>query len=210
MKLTQCSPFGIAICAAMLTGCTGTKILESTVLETVDPVDLSGKTIAVLALTGDEAMREDVENALVAELAAGDIHGLASHALVPAESARDTNIVHAALAASGADVLIALDLLGIAEETRYDVVDDFGYYYDSPFHYASYSALYDYRYIDHPLTWARTYKTYTVAVMVYRMADEKLVWKAISESFAPSGAQDFAREITHAASAALQQDGLLK
>lgn len=209
MNMTRLCHAGLVVLTASLVGCTGTKIIESTVLEDTGPVDLSGKTVAVLALTGDEAVRKAVENALVLEFGKRDIQGLASHTVIPSESARDQDQVKTALAASEADLLIVLDLLGTKEETRYEVADPFDHYYHSTFYY-SYSALYDHRYIHDPFVWERTYTTYTVATLVYRMSDEKLVWKAISESFAPAGAKGFAREITRAASATLKKEGLLK
>jgi hypothetical protein len=209
MKIRTLGHVALFSLAALLVGCTGTKIIETTVFENTGPVDLAGTRVAVLALAGEENMRKDVEGELVAELDKRGIEAVASYAVVPVYAPGDRGAVKAALTESGADLLVALDLLGTEEETRYESADPYGDFYFSSY-YNSYLALYDHYTFSSPFVWERTYTTYIVATMIYRVADEELVWKAISESFAPAGTKGFAREITQAASEALRKDGLLK
>lgn len=195
----------IALLFGMLAaGCSGTKILESTVGNIEGPIDLTGQNVAILALTGDLKLRQEVENEFVELMADEGIVGLALHTVISGSDARDKDVVRAALAEAGADFVVALELLDTEEVTYYDTMSP----YDS--YDASFYTFYDYRYVTNPFLWERTYTTFTVKTLVYRVEDGELVWKAVSESFAPGSPRTFAKELTAAAKKTLKREGVLK
>jgi hypothetical protein len=77
--------------------------------------------------------------------------------------------------------------------------------------YMSHMSYYDFGWA-HPASTVQTvtYPIHTVEILVYGVANEQLVWKGLTETFALEKPDQIGREIVDAVGKTLRKDGLFK
>ena len=188
-----------ALAAVALTGCNSTKIFRSEMLESIGPVDPTGMTVAVMASGTSEANVAEVEEAVAARISEGKATGVAAHTIVPAGASHEQ--LARALSDAGVDALVFLRLTGTTD-TQVSR--------EEPQFYGSLSSYYDTAWQTNPhYVSTRTYTTYEVEVVCYRVSDGKPFWKANTETFAPNSKKDFANGMTKAVAKTMRDQGLI-
>jgi len=196
--------FYMGIAVLLTAGCSSTKFTKTEVAEGIGPVDFTGKKVAVMAVATSEDVRANVENAIVEEMNKRGIIGVASHTIIPLSEISNSKKSKAVIAASGASALVYMKLVGMDKTTKY-TADDYG----QP-HYGSLMSYYDHAWINDPVDiTARTYVTYIVETICYRVSDQKMIWKGTSETFSPKNEESFAKEIIEAARKVMKKQGVL-
>lgn len=195
----------LALSALLFTGCSSTKLLESETVKKMEPVDLTGKTIAILALAGTEEVRATVENAIAKEFTERGAVGKAMHTLLPPAETKDKNLVKAALKTAGVDVLVCMRPL-----KKDHVTQQYVNHFNSTA-YMPQMGYYDYGWYNPALAVQNfTYTIFTVEILVYGVASEELIWKGLTETFAVEKPEQVGLEIVNVAGKAMRKDGLLK
>ncbi len=74
----------------------------------MDPVDLTGKTVAILTLVSPEETRASVEDSIATLFTERGAMGKAMHTLLPPAETKDKERIKAALKTAGVDVLVCM------------------------------------------------------------------------------------------------------
>lgn len=198
----------IGMCAVMIAtaGCSSTNFTESKKAEDVGVVDFTGKKVAALVVHPDASVRMQAEDALAADLTKRGMTGVAAHTFIGDDILRDKEKAKAAIKDSGAEGVVVLRLVGVEETTQY--VDPFE---DNYSHYGSMMSYYDYGWNTvYAGGYYDTYKTYIIETLCYRVADEKLLWRGVSETFAPNSIKSLSASLVKEAGKVMKKQGLVK
>ena len=156
----------------------------------ISSLNFKGKTVAALAITDDQSLQMSAEEALVRELMALGVNGIATYRIIPREELKDPQKARACYEKRGVQGVVAVRLLGVETERSTPVVFASGYN-------TSFWGYYGYG-------WSSVYavpvgvrETTTIAVetVVYDAAKDQLAWRATSETKDPKDLQKFMTEL---------------
>ena len=169
-----------------------------------DPAYQGGgfKRIFVLGLSArDVTARRVLEDVVVAKLAAGGVEAVPGWRFLASDGPADERALTAAVAASAADAMLMVRLLGV--DTQTTVWPPMGLGSGPRFGwYGFYSGWYDYPQITQS----------TIAVIettLFDVRSQRIVWSATSETFNPTSVQKDAPGFADVILASLRKDGLL-
>ena len=158
-------------------------------------VNFKGKKVAALVISDDLSLRMSAEEALVRELAARGIQGVAAYRVIPGPEVKVPDRAKEWFARDGIEGVVTLRPVSQTKEQRPPVE-----VWASPY----YSTLWGY----YPYSWGAVYvigsnRSDTVIVvesLVFSVATGKLVWGGISEAVNPKTLQALVADIVKEAS----------
>jgi hypothetical protein len=140
--------------------------------------------VAVLALTGDPALRRSAEDQLVSQIPRGE--AVAAYTFIVDQDLADTEKVKERMKEAGFDGAVVFRVIGSREKQSYVP--------------GQYSVTPGYVVTD----------TYVeVETRVYSVAEDKLIWAARSETVSPLSVRDLVDRVARAAAKELRKQGLI-
>ena len=174
-----------------------TKIVDSWKAPGAGPQ--SFKKVLALAIVKNDAVRENAENAIRA-----NIHGpevVQSYKVLSAEDLKNREQAKERLRQEGFDGVVALRLVSAEQELGWAPgVAPVGFW-------GSYDTYYSSAYYPSAEVYVET--VVRVEINVYSLTEDKLIWGGVSESIDPKGVQDLIAKIAEAAGRELRRQGLL-
>lgn len=167
----------------------------------------------IAALTANSPVRQTVEDELASSLSDLGFNTMKSIDVFPPDfqnqELRQSEAVLRRIAETGSDAVVTIALIDQTSEERYVPgsgiypVTRFGYYGHFLTYYGNWiGSLYNPGYYT-------TDKVYYIETNVYDVQSGRLVWSAQSESYNPSGLQDFLKGYKKAMSGLLKKEGLI-
>jgi hypothetical protein len=156
----------------------------------VSALNFKGKTVAALAITSDQSLQMSAEEALVRELMALGVNGIATYRIVPREELRSAEKARGWYEKRGVQGVVAVRLLGQETERTAPVVFASGYNTSFWGYYGyGWSTVYAVPVVTRDIT------TISVETVVYDAAKDQLAWRATSETRDPKNLQKFMTEL---------------
>jgi hypothetical protein len=151
-----------------------------------------------IALSQDATLRRIAEDAFVRRI--GPAHALAGYAVVPDDAIQDRERVRALVRAAGADGAVVFRLVSVEDRETWVPPT----YYSSMTGYWGWAApiVYEPGYL-------RTDRVAQVETNLFRVADERLLWSARSETLNPSASHQEIDGLVDALVAAMRKAGFL-
>ncbi len=190
------------IAALMLTfsACAATQVIDSWKAPDFQG-PLNFKKVAVVGLSPDETTRRVMEDELVKKIGA---KAVASHTFLATEDLNNLEKVKAEINSQGIDGAVTLKMVEKSKEINYTT----GVY--APMGYPLYhSASFGYGYTM-PTGMITTDTLVRIETNIYSIADQKLLWSGVSETFNPTSVKSSANEIADAVRKKLVKDKLLE
>ena len=176
-----------------LAACAGTSIVDSWKEPGSGP--LRFKKVLALAIVKNDSIRRRAEDALQSSLRS--VQAVQSYKLFDAAELADRERLKAQLRLDGFDGVIALRVAGSRQELSYTTaampLEDFWGYYGAAY----------------PPTEMNVDTIARVEIKIYSLADDKLVWAGVSETFNPKDAGQLVADIVAAAGQELRRQGLV-
>ena len=168
------------------------------------PVAVTGLRIATVFLNDNESIRREGEDVLVREVGRIGAFGVASYDILP-EDPRDRERAKRELAAAGVEAVLSMRVVA-----RDRMIDGSTTYFTGSTHYGSlwnywgygWGNLYGGGYVDSDMI-------VSVETLLYSLADEKLLWAGMSETFDPDDVASAVKSIAREAVDEMQDDGVL-
>jgi hypothetical protein len=183
----------LAACAA------SSKISDSWSDPAAGPIKF--KKVVVFFFSEEEAIRRAAENELVRQIE--NTEAVASYTLIPETEFENLGKVEGRLKSGGFDGAIIMRLLGADTEKTWVR----GHY---PSEYYSFRTYYGYaRHVAYDPGYLRTDRVIRVETNVYSIAENKLIWTGISETFNPKNAVSLVDDVARAVANDLEAKGLL-
>lgn len=192
----------IAGLALILAGCASTSIVSSwSAPETTGPIAFE-KTLVVI-INPSETVRRVAESRLVERI--GPDRAVAAYTLLSLDEAQDMNTARARIEGEGFDGAVVMRVIGTDERLTYTP----GMSY--PSYYGSFWGYYGYGW---PVVYQPGYLSQDTIVSVetnlYSVADERLIWSGVSETFNPTDTERMVDDIADAVSDELRAAGLIE
>jgi hypothetical protein len=161
----------------------------------------AGKKVAALAISDDLALRMSAEEALVRELAARGVQGVAAYRLIPREEIGDPARAKIWFEQAGIEGVVALRIVGTARERRYTPIT----WTTMP-----YSSLWGY----YPYGWTDVYvpsgvdTILSVETLIFSVPRDMLLWAGVSETKNPKTIAAFMKDLVAEAAKEMRKQGL--
>jgi hypothetical protein len=164
--------------------------------------ELKASKVVTIGVNPDARWREIVED----ELSILVRNALPAYSIIPDEEVRDVEKAKKFIKAGGFDGVVVMRLVGVDEETTEvsGTAAAWGGYYGTMWGYWGYAwtAVYDPGYL-------RTDRYHVVEVLIYRVADEKLLWGGRTRSLEPTSVRAMTGQIVAEVREQLVRDGLI-
>lgn len=182
-----------------LAACAGSEITDSWSDPSAGPIKF--KKVIVFFFSKETAVRRAAENELVRQI--DNTEAVAAYNLIPETEFEDLGKVEGTVKSKGFDGAIIMRLLGV--ETQKSWVR--GHY---PREYYSFDRYYGYAWNRaYDPGYLRTDRLLRVETNVYSIADNKLIWTGISETFNPENTVKLVADVARAVAKDLESKGLL-
>jgi hypothetical protein len=188
--------------------CASTSFVSSWRNPAAEPGSFKGQKVAALVVSKEEGVRYGAEDALARELTARGAVGIAAYSLIPKELVQDKDKAKEFMEKANVVGVVAMRVVGKDKE----ITQTPGTYWGGPA-YATFwgggyygwgwGGVYDPGYL-------RTDTIVTVEILVYSLAQNKLVWAGQSETTNPSKVGPFVKELTAKAAAEMKKQGLIR
>ena len=168
------------------------------------PTSFAGRKVATLVITDDQSIQMSGEEALARELEARGVLATPTYRLIPREELRDAEKVQAWLKRGKFEAVVAMRVVTAEKEVSYNpVMFSSGYY-------TTFGGYYGYGYssvtaVGKP----RTDMVVTIEVLIFSVADGKLMWASVSEKTNPKGAGPLVKELVKDITSEMKKEGLL-
>jgi hypothetical protein len=164
-----------------------------------------GKKVAALVISSDESLRMSSEEALVRELTARGLQGVAAYRLVPREELRNAERARPWFERASIEGVVALRPIEV--ETKKTYTPDL---WATPY-YGTLWGYYGYGwgnvagpgYVSH-------HTVLTVETLIYSVPRDRLLWAGVSETKSPSSVQKVVAELVKSAARELKKQGLIR
>ncbi len=188
------------LAALVLAGCGTTRFVSTWKEPSAGPGSLVGQKIATFVLSPQSATRRPAEDLLARELSARGAQGVAGYTLLPGDQVKDKDKAKKKLEEAGFAYVLVLQAVDVSEETDY-VPGDTWY---APTYYRTWGGYWGRGWTAvHEPGYTTTSTVYTVESLLYRLADETMIWAGRSETRNPGNLQtfvsDYARPTTSCA-----------
>jgi hypothetical protein len=189
-------PGSIAFLLLALVGCATTGFRPTWTDPSDSSITLADRQVAAFVIGIYEPMRRTAEDALVHELTARGVRGIAGSTLVPAPEARNPEAARHKLQDAGVEATVALRVVARDQHIRYFPPTFWGYWgVDWPS-----ASEPDYIRMD-TVVW--------VEVRVYSVVQDKMLWVGESVSTNTTSVDAFVKELGAQAVDSVQKAGLL-
>ena len=171
------------------------------------PGTFQGKKVVGLLISDDEALRRGVETSLARELTKRGADGVAAYMIIPTADMRDEAKAKALIEKSGASGLVALRLVGSAQEVTATAAE----YWSAVPYQSVWNGYWGYGwggiYVPSQLH-AET--VLRVETLVYSLEQNKLVWAGQSKTTDPKDANEAVKQIVSKAAGEIKKAGLVQ
>jgi len=198
-KTTSIIPLGVF--ALLLAGCASTSLVQSWSDPQAGPIDF--KKVIVFFFSEDEKVRHAAEDALVRQMQG--TQGVAAYSLTPEAEYEDLDKVKSRLQSEGFDGAVVMRLIGTEEKETWVPGRYPGQYY-SFYRYYTYTRpmVYD------PVFMEKKDEIVSVETNLYSLAEDKLIWSGVSETFNPWSASALANDVARSVAKDLKDKGLIE
>lgn len=180
----------------------GTKYKTTWRASEVGPQSFAGKKVAVVVISGDESLNMSSEEALVRELTARGVQGVAAYRIVPREALRKTETARPFFERAGLEGVIALRPVSLQQEQTYTPATWANPYYGSLWGY------YGYGWGSVGTGYVTNSTVLTVETLIFSMAKDRLIWAGVSETEDPKNVQRVVADLVKSAAKELKKQGL--
>ena len=197
---------GLAV-AAVLSVSLAAKTKFSSVWQSPDAATISfaGKKVAALVIDKDDSLRVAGEEALVRELNARGMNGVASYRMMPKELAQDPVQAKTWYEKAGVEGVVAFRVVNDDRRRTYVPATWTSTYYTSLWGYYGYGwgAVYDPGYV-------RDQRIVSLETLIFSVPKNTLVWAGLSETENPKDGQRVVTEVVKEAVSEMRKQGLTK
>ena len=187
----------VGLLMALLSGCATTTFRSTWSDPQAKPVRFQ-RTLAVF-MTPNEGERRASEDQLVQFI--GPARSTASYTLLSRADLDDTDRAKEKVRAAGFDGAVVMRVIGERQEVTYEPPTYYRGYWGG-YHSRGWGTVYDPGYL-------RTDTIVSVETNVYSLAEDKLIWSGVSETFDPNDTPRMVTEIAEAAAKQMRERGLL-
>jgi hypothetical protein len=165
----------------------------------------AGKKIAALVIDKDESLRISGEEALVRELTARGMQGVASYTIVPREELQNTDRAQGWYEKAGVEGVVAFRVVSDEKRRTFQPSSWSAPYYGSLWGYYSYSwaSVYDPGYV-------RDDRIVSLETLIFSVPKNALLWAGMSETENPKSGQAVVAEVVKEAAKELKKVGLAR
>lgn len=201
------SMLALLVLVALLAGaCSSTRVVSVWRAPDSGSFVVSGKKVATLVMTKNEARRRSAEGILARRLSADGVQAVPSFTLIPQREVRNEERARRALKDAGVDVVVTMAVVDRESQTSYSP----GYWTAYP-RYRGFWGWYGWG-------WGAVYeppRRYTnrvvsVETLVYSLSTDKLVFAATSKTANPDGAEDLYDSVADRVVDEMRESGILK
>jgi hypothetical protein len=166
-------------------------------------LSFAGKKVAALVISGDESLRMSSEEALVRELNARGLQGVAAYRLVPREELQKADTARPWFERGSIEGLVVLRPIELANKRTYTPDLWASPYYGSLWGYYGYGwgNVGTSGYVGQEMV-------LTIETMIYSVPRDRLLWAGVSETKNPSSVQEVVAELVRSAAQELKKQGL--
>ena len=197
---------GLAVAAALSVSLAA-KTKFSSVWQSPDAATMSfaGKKVAALVIDKDDSLRVAGEEALVRELNARGMNGVASYRMMPKELAQDPVQAKTWYEKAGVEGVVAFRVVNDDRRRTYVPATWTSTYYTSLWGYYGYGwgAVYDPGYV-------RDQRIVSLETLIFSVPRNTLVWAGLSETENPKDGQRVVTEVVKEAVSEMRKRGLAK
>lgn len=202
--------FPMAAAAAVLI-VAGTSLAAKTKFQSVwkspdaASVSFAGQKVAALVIDKDDSLRVAGEEALVRELNARGMQGVASYRMVPKEELQSADKARVWFEKAGVQGVVAFRVVDDQRRKTYVPSTWTNTYYTSLWGYYGYGwgAVYDPGYV-------RDERIISLETLIFSVPKNALVWAGLSETENPKDGQKVVAEVVKEAVNEMRKQGLLK
>lgn len=203
MKKLYYLSFGLLL--GTLTACNSTKIISS--WRDPDKHLHAGewKKVLVVALLRNETNRRKAEDEMVTYLPG---KGITSYSYLDETiDPKDEQSLRSKIKKDGFDAAITMRLIDVDKEKIYTP----GEHYMYPVYYGNFSQYYyrSWTYYSTPGYYTVT-KKFVIEVLIYSIADDKIIWSGITETYDPDGVKKLTDDIACTIRKKMQQEGFIE
>jgi hypothetical protein len=181
----------------LLSGCASTTFKSTWSDPQAEPIRFQ-RTLAVF-MSPNEGVRRASEDRLVQLI--GPARSAASYTLLSREDLEDKERAKEKVRAAGFDGAVVMRVIGERQEVTYEPPTYYRGYWGG-YHARGWGTVYDPGYM-------RTDTIVSVETNVYSLAEDKLLWSGVSETFDPRDTVNMVNEIAEAAAKRMRERGLL-
>lgn len=197
----------IAISLTLAAGSLAAKTKFQSVWKSPDAgtVSFAGKKVAALVIDKDDSLRVAGEEALVRELNARGMQGVASYRMVPKEELQSADRARVWFEKAGVQGVVAFRVVNDQRRKTYVPSTWTNTYYTSLWGYYGYGwgAVYDPGYV-------RDERIISLETLVFNVPQNSLVWAGLSVTDNPKDGQKVVTEVVKEAVSEMRKQGLLK
>jgi len=201
----------IAAAAAALLVVAGASLAAKTKFQSVwkapdaASVSFAGQKVAALVIDKDDSLRVAGEEALVRELSARGMQGVASYRMVPKEELQNADKARVWFEKAGVQGVVAFRVVNDQRRKTYVPSTWANPYYTSLWGYYGYGwgAVYDPGYV-------RDERIISLETLIFSVPKNALVWAGLSETANPKDGQKVVAEVVKEAVNEMRKQGLLK
>lgn len=168
-------------------------------------VSLAGQKVAALVIDKDDSLRVAGEEALVRELNARGMQGVASYRMVPKEELQSADKARVWFEKAGVQGVVAFRVVNDQRRKTYVPGTWSNPYYTSLWGYYGYGwgAVYDPGYV-------RDERIISLETLIFSVPKNSLVWAGLSETENPKDGQKVVAEVVKEAVNEMRKQGLLR
>lgn len=168
-------------------------------------VSLAGQKVAALVIDKDDSLRVAGEEALVRELNARGMQGVASYRMVPKEELQSADKARVWFEKAGVRGVVAFRVVNDQRRKTYVPSTWTNPYYSSLWGYYGYGwgAVYDPGYV-------RDERIISLETLIFSVPNNSLVWAGLSETENPKDGQKVVAEVVKEAVNEMRKQGLLR
>jgi hypothetical protein len=209
MQSARLKPFTIACAATLAFGAVlsaaSVKFTSTWKSPDAGGVNFAGKKVAALIISQDESLRISGEEALVRELTARGMLGVATYRIAPKEELRDAERAKVWYEKANVEGVVAVR--PVSADRRQTYTPDI---WLNPY-YSTFTGFYGYGWGSVYLPGSVQNETFVVVEnTIYSVPRNALLWAAVSETKNPKNLQQFIQDLVKESVKAMQKQGLAR
>ena len=205
----------VSVVAIVLTAaaCATTSFQSTWKAPEVGPLNLSGKKVAAVVISGDKGFRLPAEDELARQITAQGAVGVAAYTLVPDDVIKDQEASRALMEKAGVAGVVSMRV--VSNEQR--ITSTPSSFWMGPPHAAFWGRPgwgrpgywgWGWSFAYTPMI--QTDRLVSVETLIFSLAQDKLVWVATSETTNPSNVNNLVRDLSRAAASQMRRQGLIQ
>lgn len=206
IQITRLGVLPLALVGLALAACAGPQTSVELAWTAPNAQSMQLHRVVTLFVSRDVALRRPAEDQLARELAMRGVEATPAYQLLTRDDLRNLNAAKAKLRAQGYDGVVTMRMVG-REQTLNYVPPSFDAYWTWASPYFAWPGYY----AAGPYSPGYVYTTTIVRMETeaYSLADDKLVWAALSKTTDPDNARELIHDVTKTVATHLTDEGLV-